>query len=62
VHVVLLHPNGHRQVRHAPDRNTDLPRSSRSVGQACAECRETGPLRSEGGRRTARYASYPAAA
>jgi RNA-directed DNA polymerase len=49
VHVVLLHPNGHRQVHHAPDRNTDLPRSSRSVGQACAECRETGPLRSEGG-------------
>jgi RNA-directed DNA polymerase len=34
VNLAFLHPTCHRQVPHTPDRNTDLPRSSRSVGQA----------------------------
>jgi RNA-directed DNA polymerase len=34
VNLAFLHPNCHRQVHHAPDSNTDLPRSSRSVGHA----------------------------
>jgi RNA-directed DNA polymerase len=46
--LVLLHPNCHRQVHYAPDSTTTMPRPSRGVGHACAECRETGSLRSEG--------------
>ena len=34
VHLVRLHPHGHRHVHGAPERNTDAPRPSRGVGQA----------------------------
>jgi hypothetical protein len=46
--LVFLHPNGHRQVYNAPGSTTDSRRPSQGVGYAGAECRETGPLRSEG--------------
>jgi RNA-directed DNA polymerase len=48
VNLVFLHPNGHRQVHSAPGSKTGSPRSLRGAGHACAACRETGPLRSEG--------------
>jgi hypothetical protein len=48
VNLVFLHPNCHRQVHSAPGSKTGSPRSLRGAGHACAACRETGPLRSEG--------------
>jgi RNA-directed DNA polymerase len=33
-HLVLLHPNCHRQVHYAPDSTTTVPRPSRGVGHA----------------------------
>jgi RNA-directed DNA polymerase len=46
--LVRLPPNCHRQGHDAPDSTTTVPRPARGVGHACAECRDTGSLRSEG--------------